>query len=935
MTIPTRWHKPSCKTPQVVVDRNVPECRTCGGTASALLQKAAEEPAPSYSGIKIPPDAPIGQMDLWWPPCVPYTRDGSPRAQRAVASRDAASLTAQASDSSLSEIYTSTLGKDHFRLLYLSGSRLIDSPIHGDLVEYQQDDCPEYETTSYTWGGEDSDATPCRPAYFGDFWDVLFLTRNCWSLLQYLRPEMGTRLVWVDAICINQNNMQERGAQVSSMPQIYRKCMRVVIYIGDHLVRKEEHRFRQKIRHDDITKHGDRGPVDDSGLDIRGSIFQSRYISRLWIIQELTLAPYAILALKNHDLYLSNNFLHSFSRKEDGRKWLEYMGQDYKLRQATLYEGLRMTIDSQATDPRDRIFGILGILGANPVYSKIVPDYSISMRDCFIGAIGATVINSKEIWPLLRAHPSDMTPGIPSWMPSQDQIATRADKPASRIKRFMPLDVFRVITHGRGKWATAIRVGEFPEGPPPSHEESGRCLCHSCGMTPESFRVESEIPWYQNASMDSSSGALTVRLVRVFDKPQKILVEKSHELDDPILLVKGASSEARFFFRSMWTLPKGPDHTFHVFIAFLGQNLDFGIRLDTIRSNPDWWTSDMCLVLADEAEAGGTFKLLSCVGVEDAVFFSKSPPARARPFQLPSEEIGISRRSSRNVLSLFDTLHHTLNYNTRKWTLLDRETDADLRWWMPPPVSRVTEAMHFDMIVPGQGSIASGFLQLSLAAARAGEPATVTEEFRRAYAACLQAASAEFNPVLDDEYVWFTLADSDSLSRYWDNLIRNVTRIGEINLRAWPWKDLFPYWFDLQIPGIGETEFKEKECPYYCARKMENGGPGRCPLHRDYEPRSHLGLHYWLPCAEEPPELQMPVRARMPLRKVVEAIRATRLNWYHRYLLAFSEKVSEDVEALLERGPQPKDSNIYLHGWPKSLVDELGFVWRNESVTFV
>ncbi|KAH8766195.1 heterokaryon incompatibility protein-domain-containing protein, partial [Diaporthe sp. PMI_573] len=422
MAIATRWHKPSCKTPQVAVDGNVPACQTCGSSAETLLQRATKDPAPSYSGIKLPPEAPIGQMNLWWPPCVPYTgtRNGAPRAQPGASSRDAASVAPQELDSSLSEMYRSTLGKDRFRLLYLSGARTIGSPIHGDLVEYQRENCPEYETTSYSWGGEDGDATPCKPTYFGDFWDVLFLTRNCWSLLQYLRPRTGTRAVWVDAICINQNNVEERGAQVFHMPQIYRNCMRVVIYPGDHLVRVEEDKFRQRIRHDEIMKDGHVDPVEDSRLDIWGSVLQSRYISRVWIIQELILAPHAILALKHHDLDLSNNLLYCVSQKDNRRKWLEFMGQDYKLRQTTLLEGLSKTYDSQATDPRDRIFGILGILWGNATYSEIVPDYSISMRDCVIGAMGLTLIKSKEIWPLLALHGqnSKSTSGYPSWVPN-------------------------------------------------------------------------------------------------------------------------------------------------------------------------------------------------------------------------------------------------------------------------------------------------------------------------------------------------------------------------------------------------------------------------------------------------------------------------------------------------------------------------------------
>lgn len=178
MPIPARWHKPSCDSPQVVVDDSIPRCRACGSDASDLLWHAAEEPAASYGGIRLPPEAPIGQMNLWWPPDVPYRHNGAPLPQRVASTEDEGTLQSESSESPLSEIYTSTLRKGHFRLLYLSVSRRLDSPMHGTLVDYQHDNCPEYETVSYTWGGEDGDARVYRPLYLGGFWDLLLLTRT-------------------------------------------------------------------------------------------------------------------------------------------------------------------------------------------------------------------------------------------------------------------------------------------------------------------------------------------------------------------------------------------------------------------------------------------------------------------------------------------------------------------------------------------------------------------------------------------------------------------------------------------------------------------------------------------------------------------------------------------------------------------------------------
>lgn len=901
MPIPARWHKPSCDSPQVVVDDGIPRCRACGSDASDLLRRAAEEPAASYGGIRLPQEAPIGQMNLWWPPCVPYTRNGAPVSQSVTSTEDSATLPTQTSESSLSEIYTSTLEKGHFRLLYLSGSPRLDSPIHGTLVDYRHDNCPEYETVSYTWGGEEGDGRAYRPSYLGDFWDLLLLTRNCWSLLQYLRPKMGTRVVWVDAICINQYNLQERSAQVHLMLQIYGNCMRVVIYPGDHLVRRDEHKARDRIWFNATTTDKERRSLCEPVLD-------SRYMRRIWIIQELILAQSAILAIGNNDIYLQNDNLDQsgdFSSADgarssslrEGRRWLKSMGRPWEMRETTLYEGLTMTHASQATDPRDTIFGILGILGVNRAYPDIVPEYSISMRDCVIGIMGHVLLTLKEIWPLSNASNANTKPQYPSWVPN---LTSRESWREFPIPRLGYIEQTELVCE---KWATVMSLEWY----------WSRYIYPISGYyneieSHEHLLIGSWIPWHHGASIDSHSGALTLRLVRPFATPHTIVEESNGSLRDDIdchFCVKGPSALAYF---ASTKKPPGLDKPYHMFLAFGDGDIGLLMEQDIPPGPLPTWcrTADMCLVLADEAEAPGTFRLVSCCRLADAIFLSASP-LRPQPSHLFRQE----PNGAQDVLSLYGNLYNIIHYDARRHTQIPSN-----------------EAMLFDMIVPGRGGDAPDFLKLALAAARTGESATVTEDFRRAYAAVLQCSPTEFNPILDDEYVWFTLADDDVLGRFWDSLSRFSKDLKppepHQDFRIACWSKIFPPWFDLQIPGIGVSVY-EWECS-----KTDK----KCGQHQDYR----LGdskLHYWLPCAAEPAELQMPVRAKMPLKEIVEAMLGTRLGWLLTQLLAFSEKVSEDAETLLARGPRPEDSNIYLSEWPQSLVDELGFVWRSEMVTFV
>lgn len=570
------------------------------------------------------------------------------------------------------------------------------------------------------------------------------------------------------------------------------------------------------------------------------------------------------------------------------------------MRETTLYEGLKMTYVSQATDPRDTIFGILVILGVNRKYPDIVPEYSISMRDCVIGIMGHILLTSQEIWPLLVASGANTRPQYPSWVPNLESRESWTQIPVSN-----PRDVEQMKALS-GTWDTVVGLEGYDYRsiyPVPSNLEG-----HS-GITMkylDHLLIGCWIPWHHGASIDSDSGALTLRLVRLFATPHTIVEESHGSPRDDIdchLCVKGPSASAYF---ASTKKPPGRKKPYHMFLAFGNGGIGLLMEDRNIRSRKLPPAVDMCLLLADEAEAPGTFKLVSCCRLADAILLSASP-TRPQPSQLlPREPYG-----RLTVLSLYGNLYNISHYDARKHFQPDFGSDARV----------------FNMIIPERGGDAPDFLQLALAAARTGKSATVTEDFRRAYAGVLQSSPTEFNPILDDKYVWFTMADDHVLGRFWDSLSRYFSEEKSTNrpLHWLKWKDFFPRWFDLQIPGVG-TSFGDWEC-----RKTEKN----CERHQDLNCRGHPKLHYWLPCAAERAGLQMPVRAKMPLKEIVEAMLGTRLGRLLTQLLAFSEKVSEDAETLLARGPRPEDSNIYLSEWPQSLVDELGFVWRSEMVTFV
>ncbi|THV45125.1 hypothetical protein BGAL_0527g00020 [Botrytis galanthina] len=101
-----------------------------------------------------------------------------------------------------------------------------DDPIHCALSPCLLDDNPTYQALSYTWGD------PSIRAPIKVDGHVFMATTNLESALRYLRDTEITRVLWVDAVCINQEDIPERGMQVQQMRRIYKNAKDVLIWLG-------------------------------------------------------------------------------------------------------------------------------------------------------------------------------------------------------------------------------------------------------------------------------------------------------------------------------------------------------------------------------------------------------------------------------------------------------------------------------------------------------------------------------------------------------------------------------------------------------------------------------------------------------------------------------------------------------------------------------
>jgi hypothetical protein len=84
-----------------------------------------------------------------------------------------------------------------------------------------------YEALSYVWGSEEKPR--CVSSNKGD----LYITENLHAALLRLRDRSFERIIWADAICINQDDHEERIRQVQIMVKIYAGASRVVVWLED------------------------------------------------------------------------------------------------------------------------------------------------------------------------------------------------------------------------------------------------------------------------------------------------------------------------------------------------------------------------------------------------------------------------------------------------------------------------------------------------------------------------------------------------------------------------------------------------------------------------------------------------------------------------------------------------------------------------------
>lgn len=170
-----------------------------------------------------------------------------------------------------------------------------------------------YEALSYTWRSSDpeEEAIVENRSEESPTISSLRLGGNLACALRHLRYPQKARTLWIDAICINQSNLEEREEQVARMSSIYQNASRVVVWLGsgseesDLAMCKLAYLGKQVLLTKDnwliCPPNAEKPYWCESACDVPYSegvwtaienLLERSWFSRIWIIQEIQLAKH-------------------------------------------------------------------------------------------------------------------------------------------------------------------------------------------------------------------------------------------------------------------------------------------------------------------------------------------------------------------------------------------------------------------------------------------------------------------------------------------------------------------------------------------------------------------------------------------------------------------------------------------------------------------
>ncbi|KAM3525505.1 hypothetical protein NHJ13051_003937 [Beauveria bassiana] len=355
----------------------------------------------------------------------------------------------------------------YIRVLELRASTSVDAALSCRLRVQTITDEP-YEALSYVWG---------KPTVFhSTIWcvdedhpdaqgGVLHIGANLATALRAYRPLYHARRIWADAVCIQQDDLDERLSQVRMMGDIFRNATRVLCWLGafqdpatgeflaltaihflrefnkdqnSHLRQIQSAIQRRKTQSEEhLTEGGDEEQNLFTTWRAVKTFFDCEYFHRAWIIQEIGLARRAWLAWGRSNvcidwdevaqfvLFLDENGA-SVINELDLKSWvcnhinLVWSNKSDGTPAYDFSEVLHWARVHLSTDPRDYVYSLLGHPSAVVSGQLLIePVYTISTAEVYTNLVVNTIRRTRSLHILAFVdHGEEPNPmGLPTWVP--------------------------------------------------------------------------------------------------------------------------------------------------------------------------------------------------------------------------------------------------------------------------------------------------------------------------------------------------------------------------------------------------------------------------------------------------------------------------------------------------------------------------------------
>lgn len=321
-------------------------------------------------------------------------------------------------------------------------------PIACQLLYAALDKLPAYQALSYCWDDQPASVLiSCNK-------QPILITANLSAAIATIRRESMSQLIWADALCIDQTSIEEKNSQVPLMRTICQRATTVHIWLGYDTNRRtglEAFNVMRQL----YSAYGELGwdynmykkPVtsaakpsikipalDDPCWNSVLNLIRLPWFSRTWIIQEVAVSQEAFLhcgdATLEWDVFClgflftikaglvtvrPDIFLHISGILQVASlltTCICYQEQSGKeLDMLYLFESHRQV---QASDPRDKVFGLIGLAANEGMLHNVEPDYSLSVDQVYLD-ISKTIISSSSTLDILGIPRSPSGVPKPSW----------------------------------------------------------------------------------------------------------------------------------------------------------------------------------------------------------------------------------------------------------------------------------------------------------------------------------------------------------------------------------------------------------------------------------------------------------------------------------------------------------------------------------------